>query len=347
MQENGESPALIVFRVSKIIATTIGLLANVLTLATLILNGKSFPKISRILLKHQAITDGVVCIMGIGIYCGQWNLMWMTGNATLDFFICQAWHGQAMYWGVVVVSVWNLVLIAFERFLMINYPEKHQNMQTTHIYIIFALVYICSSIILIPAYIQVKYDSNTGKCLNEYYFKNDTSANVFHKLMGYYAISWFLVVYAIPIIIFVVFYAKAILTLQEGQKYLGESNQRSRTLDKANQQLTRTGIAVTIVFILFLSWDSWFFLLHFAGIVAYEFNSHLQVVGVFLANFNSCVNPFIYSASLSIFRKSLQKTLRWRNAHIEGQAKAIDHSIMSTPSNFETVKLTKDGMTIT
>ena len=44
----------------------------------------------------------------------------------LDFFICQCWHGQALYWAMIFVSVYNLVLIAFERFLAICKPLHHE-----------------------------------------------------------------------------------------------------------------------------------------------------------------------------------------------------------------------------
>ena len=37
-----------------------------------------------------------------------------------------------------------------------------------------------------------------------------------------------------------------------------------------------------------------------------EFNKPLQVTGVFLATFDSCSTPFIYAASMPIFRSSLQ-----------------------------------------
>ena len=56
--------------------------------------------------------------MGIGIYSQKF--MWLSGDTTFDLIICQAWHGQALYWGAVLVSVWNKVLIAIERFQQCN-----------------------------------------------------------------------------------------------------------------------------------------------------------------------------------------------------------------------------------
>ena len=49
-------------------------------------------------------------------------VMFMLGIPVLDLLICQCWHGQALYWAMIFVSVYNLVLIAFERFLAICKP---------------------------------------------------------------------------------------------------------------------------------------------------------------------------------------------------------------------------------
>ena len=119
-----------------------------------------------------------------------------------------------------------------------------------------------------------------------------------------------MIVYAIPITIFLVLYTKIILTLRKRQQsQVGELYQRSPILETANHQMTRMVVVVEVVFILCLSWDSWFYLLGDIGI-NYVFNSKYQVIGVFLATFNSVANPFVYSATMSRFRQNLKKTLR-------------------------------------
>jgi hypothetical protein len=321
---NDVSPAWTAFTHFQTIVTIIGLFANLITLVTLVLNGKGFPQISRLLLRHQAVADSFVCIMGIGSYTQPF--MWMTGESTFDFLLCQVWHGQAIYWGGVLLSVWNLVFIAVERFVMINYPYKHRNILPKHIYTAFTMMYIFSVILLGPAYLQVRYDEESGKCLNEYVFCSKS----FETFMSSFAVFWFFVVYAIPIVVFIVLYTKIILNLRERQRNLGEANQRSLILEIADQQLTRMAIAVTIVFVISLSWDSWFYLLGLAQIVQYDFNTHVQIIGVFLATFNSCANPFIYSVSMSIFRKSLKKTFTCGNSDKYGESKNVEISRIKT-----------------
>ena len=324
---------------------TIGLVANVVTLVTLSLHGKGFPLMSRSLLRHQSIVDSLVCIMGIGMY--SQDPMWMTGNNTFDHILCQVWHGQAIFWSCVLVSVWNLVFIAGERFYMICYPysyRKHRNKRLGEMYKVFILLYLLSMIFLIPAFFQIKYDppingtmSNgtnhmqytTGKCLaGEFYFEN----KAFKRFMGFYGIFWLFIVYAIPIALFIFLYSKVIISLRKRKKDIAkrasiggnEYNSSNEVLESANQQITRTAIIVTISFFVSLSWDAWYCFFGFPGVIEYEFNSKLQVMGVFLAAFNSCTNPFIYAASMSIFRRSLRNTFQCTSKDLDSEHRTTE-----------------------
>ena len=153
-----------VVTIFKSLITIIGLLANLTTLITLTLNNDEFPRNGRIFLFHQAIADTIVCLIGIGIYTQ--DFMWLTGNSTFDLLLCQAWHGQVLYWGTVLISVWNVVLIAFERFIVINKvndPGKYRVITGKDISKIFISIYSLSFILMLPAYFTVKYEVTNDK----------------------------------------------------------------------------------------------------------------------------------------------------------------------------------------
>ena len=247
--------------------------------------------------------------------------MWMTGNSTFDFLLCQVWHGQAIYWSGVTISVWNLVLMAVERFLIIRYPYKHRDMPPSKVYKAWAILYVLIILFLVPAYFQVKYES--GKCVPKFYF-DTPGANTFN---AFYGIFWLFLCYVIPTSLFVFLYTKIIIHIRQRQKSNIERHsvldnmegQQSRIYTRANQQLTKTAIIVTIVFIISLSYDCWYCLLGYTGITEYVFNSPLQKVGVFLSTFNSCANPFIYATGMSVFRKSLRKTFQCGSLKFDGE----------------------------
>ena len=166
----------------------------------------------------------------------QPRYFWMSGNKMMDLLICQVWHGQALYWGCVLLSVWNLAFIIIERFVMIEYPYKHRRIRPKHTYVAFVFMYFFSVFFLIPAYLQVRYDRLKGKCLHEYYIQTE----FYCRFMSDFVIFWFLIVYAIPITVFLVLYTKMILTLRKRkQSQVGELYQRSPIFETANHQMTQ------------------------------------------------------------------------------------------------------------
>ena len=298
-----------VFTYITSLITLIGLVANVTTLVILISNGKKLPLIGRTLLTHQATVDSFVCLMAIGIYSQPF--MWMTKQTTFDFLLCQVWHGQAIYWGAVLLSVWNVVFISFDRFMLINHPIRHRNIRQVDILMSFAMMYTLSILFMIPSYLFVKYDFQTGGCLDQYYIDGEG----FQKFMSVYGVFWFLIVYAVPIGILITLHTMMKLKLRERQKQRNETQRRqSLILDNADHQITKTAVIISVVFICSLGWDAFYCLFGFTGFIQYEFNTPLQITGVFLATFDSCSTPFIYAASMPLFRSAAKQTFQCKNS---------------------------------
>ena len=84
----------------------------------------------------------------------------------------------------------------------------------------------------------------------------------------------------------------------------------SNVIDAANSLMTKTGVAVTVIFVLTFGYDVVYSALGAIGVVVYTFNSPLQKIGVLLAAFNAVANPFVYLLLMPAFRDSLRKTFR-------------------------------------
>ena len=305
--DDTKSPEDIAFIVCKTLITIIGLVGNVITIITLALNPEGIKKVTRMVLQHQAIIDSFVCIMGVAVYTQKHH--WMTENDGFNYILCHGWHSQAVFWGGVLISVWNIVLITAERFMLINYPFQHRDIRPIHLRVVFVLMYILSVGFLLPAYFFVTYDENQKECLHELYFKSE----FYESFLKFFSVFWVFIVYIVPIIIQIGMYTKTIISLRQRRKEFRKScHQDSHVLKLGDQQMTRTAIAVSVMFVIAISWDAWFYLI---GIidkrVEYKVNSLVQMVGVFLGALNSCANPFIYLAFLPCFRRSLKKTFRF------------------------------------
>ena len=263
------------------------------------------------------------------------SFMWKTGwNPTLDLLICQMWHGGAIYWFWVLISTWNLVFIAFERYMLISHTHKYRNMRGKQIYAALMSMYAICILLRIPGCLQVRYDAESEKCLAKYYYDTDS----FKNFMSFFGCSNFCIFYAFPALSLVMLYAKIIASLRGRQQALEEINQRSHVFDTAEHQLTKSGLIVTIVFILCLTWDSWCYVLARFHVISYEMNSWQSVLGAFLVAINSCVNPFIYAGALPIFRKSLKKTFSIKTWEYGSMTSNIVLTLTKTKSNLETIK---------
>ena len=294
--------------------TVLGFIANLITLVILIIYKTEFPDIGRTLLKNQAIADSLVCVMAVGLFVQEFR--WTSGFKEFDFLLCQAWHSQAIFWGCVLVSIWNLVFIAADRLVKISYPFKYRCIQQSHIYITFAFIILLCVLCSVPCYFQARYDYEDGKCKDQYYFLSEK----FSLLMAYYGKFWFAVGYVIPTTCFIILYTKIIWGLRK----LNKSSQKMRHLNRlkqrkictltiADKELTKTSIIVTAVFFITMSAENWRYFLGRIGIICYEKNTFQLIFGVFLASINSCANPFIYAISLPCFQRSLKRISKFSN----------------------------------
>ena len=187
-----------------------GLVANVSSLFVFLRNRKKFPRISRMLLQNQAVADICVCVLGIGTYTQNYTGLYMSTNAVFDEILCQTWHSQAVYWISVLVSVWTLVLLAIERFLMVVYPYAHRNIKEKQVYITTSGTFLIIMVMTIPLYFQVRFDREEGKCYQNQLYFNTYS---FEKFTSVYATFWFFIIYVVPISLFVGLYSKLLLKI--------------------------------------------------------------------------------------------------------------------------------------
>ena len=308
---------------SQMVLTISGFVANSLTVLFLVKSNNSFSKVTRILLIHQSLVDSFACACALVLLVSEpYGLVGVYG---LDTVICLLWHGQFIFWYVVFISIYNLVLIAYERYLAIRHPLKIGNFGQRDIFRFVAAIYILGIFCNIGAAFQTNISEN-GTCVNEYLFDSELTEFLYTGFAVLIGISyWF-----IPVVLFAVMYGFIGYTLhkRKNNQQLGTS----RVIDKASRQLTLTSIAITFIFIVTIGFDIWYYLLGKLKVVIYENNSPLQKVSVWLSAFNSVVNPYVYIIMMPNFRRSVVEIFcarRHRNRnHMRGSASndtAVSH----------------------
>lgn len=285
--------------IMQLITTTIGVIVNVGTLITLWKNGGAFSKKVKFLFHHQSFADATVSVI-IGLRLCLPDL-WLTGFYYLDVVVCYMWHSY--YLGVIMmeITVWNLVLIAFDRYIAICLPLKYQELTTSMLCIVALIYYVFFSIILLP---NLLYTSMVnGKCA---YGTTILPPEVTATVLFYYSIYAVLIHYIVPCILFVVLYGLILYTFHQRKK--SQDMAQSKLIDKATTELTKTAIVVTVIFIVSMSLESWYYLLGTTGIIQFDVGGVIQGIGWWMSSFNSAANPFIYALLMPVYRQSVMMT---------------------------------------
>ena len=133
--------------------------------------------------------------------------MWRTGNYIVDLIFCHIWHSQSVYWDVYLVSVWNLVTVAIERFVCVFKPLQHETiMNKKRIRMALILLHVISKVFVSLGTLQVKFEGT--KCVSKYAF--DFLAGAFYV----YGFVVFLMWHFLPMILFISLYSYIIVKLK-------------------------------------------------------------------------------------------------------------------------------------
>ena len=271
---------------------SVGVFANLVTMVTIVKHGEDFSLAVRVLLTHQALVDGLACAMATAISLEP-EYFWKMNNFVIDYILCLFWHSEAIYWAVIMVSIWNLVLMAIERYIAVHYPFASVNRK--HIVGTFVVVYLFFALyLLLSGFLRTMF--LFGRC-----------GVLFRPIFQYYwSIVNLFVFYLIPMVCFLVLYGRIVYTLRSRKRQASAG--QADVFDAASATLLRMAIAVTSVFAVAIGYAQWYFTLVFTSTVSNGFVSPQERAAIVLNTCNVVANPFVYGFMLPAFRRSLKKT---------------------------------------
>ena len=161
-------------------------------------------------IRNLAIVDTLICLLGVIITAQPF--MWLPGQFIPDILVCFVWHSQMIYWALVFISVYSLVVLAYERFLAVCKPFSHQEFTHNKLYLFFLIMCFINILTSIAAVLQMRFFN--GKCLSK--FIMDTQGiYIYFDVYVIYGVTFY---HLIPCTLFVYFYGKVLIAFRQRQK---------------------------------------------------------------------------------------------------------------------------------
>ena len=287
-----------------------GGVANILTFVTLQANGRSFSRMTVFLLKHQALIDAAVCIFAtVG---SLQTSMSHAGVYVIDLATCFLWYNQYFYWVSVFLSVWNLVLIAFDRLLAVCFPIRYTMASPLHLKVVIPIMYVFAMASNYPGFFLVHFVD--GHCLKE----PSIPIEIHMKLFHWHSIYWLFIISLIPMAMLSFPYGCIVLKLRRRLTTVASVSQ-SKAISKSTMRVTKCAVTVTVIFIVISGYHSIVFFIAMLGLVSIDFGGPVPVFGMMLIVVNSFTNPFIYIVYMPSFRRSLLATFCRRGNAVQDE----------------------------
>ena len=290
--------------ISQTVMAAVGMVANLFALFVLMRPGNAFSMPLTIFLKHQSFLDALaLCFSIIGVVQPP---MWGIGNAFFDYIICHIWHSQALLWWSLFMSGQNLVCIAGERYLAVCRPFYYIQIRKNRVYCLIFCLYVYGITHLSGTVFDVRFVD--GQCMDMYAYDGQAMETFFFVFSIYWCVTFSIV----PCICFCVFYSKILRRLHQARKLRKEQRTDQTTFSAASREFVKTAITVTVIFVIAMGFEGFYYVLGNTNVTTYVFNSPTQKVSVLFATFNSVANPFVYAILLPTFRRNIQKAMSCR-----------------------------------
>ena len=216
---------------------------------------------------------------------------------------CKLWYSDHFLWALAMTSTYNLMMITLERYVAIVHPVWHKNRMTPKATAV-ALVtpWLIGNVFCLYAP-QLERVAD-GTCLGLRF-----NSVLEGRILG---VVTFIVQFALPLATMIVCYTKIVLVFTRHRRATGSdavSTTEDKTRSKAKENVLKTLLTVSAGFFLCCVWNQVFFLLFNIG-VNVSFSNPFYPFSVVAAQINCAINPFIYAAKYTEFRRAFVRLVR-------------------------------------
>ena len=279
----------------------LGLLSNGFVLVVMLGYVKIKSRLSTLLVVHQTVADAVCSANVLITYT-----LWFTVNGKLEGLwgdvLCKVFINETLFWIGLMLSVFSLTIIIFERFLMVVHPIFHRNHFTKRVVAILLLIdWLAAFGFLAPMafYSEVQY----GWCIvltAPEYIDEQTYTKCF--TVGTFIIPVGLLIYGSWKT------TRTLITRTRTIQAVGTETGGGERLSKSQVNITVTMVVVVVVFLVCFTPYQMALACYSFGIISYDANIFGPVFVVCLIT--CCINPFIYAVKYEVFKVGIRKMLR-------------------------------------
>ena len=290
-----------------VIISLIGLSGNSLVLVVLRKNKDIRNSAFGVYIGSLAVADIIVSALCVPVYVTSTSALQSHPTGLAGDILCKLWTGYFVLFYFAVISVYTLVAMSFERYIMICHPIKARFKSTPRKAIkIVALIWICSIIPNIAMVAGLK-STKTGKGS---FGAHCTSIDFVYDhviLWKFFYVIVAMMQYIIPISCMLYFFVKIKkkLCMKKVNVFSDTSFTRSAHLSVTRKRRKSVQTVIAMILCYFACWSLnqvLYFMVNLG--FGYPWNENLTQVSVVLCCFSSCINPIIYSLRSHLFRKA-------------------------------------------
>ncbi|XP_067050880.1 G-protein coupled receptor 83-like [Acropora muricata] len=245
-------------------------------------------------------------------------------------------RNPGIQWIGAFCSALTLVVVAFERYLVVRNPHGNQKVSTKKLKVIIPCCWICSTILLIPYFFTLNYEPHTNTC-------SPLKMWIYH--VGIVSCS---IVSLSSSILMADLYSKVVYTLWFEQSEDNVLPPQQQVVLKVRKRVTLMLLTVTVIFAICWSADAILHLLE-----RFHFHKNLPlgrgIIHATLA-FNAALNPFAYALINQRFRAKITEILslsvcsRTERVHSLRPRKSYDINMVNEIHSIENRKQAQAGV---
>ena len=288
-------------KIAYVSIAALGILGNMIVIIVILKSLTMSKTFTNMLILNQSCVDFITSLLVILTTTTRTPMTELSG-ITGDV-VCKMWLSDLPLWTLLSCSSYALIVLTIERYVAIVHPIFHHNSFSRIKVLLLAGSAWLPGLVVMLCVIVPTSGVIDGHCYVVAFFASAT----WQKVCG---VLYFLVLYLIPIIVFITCYSRIVKHLrirvipQEQSSGNEATNWKARTRRKVIKML----VIVVICYVLCNSWNQCTFLAFNFGCPV-DFKSGFYNFTVIATFANCCINPIIYALQYETFQKECRKVL--------------------------------------